>query len=373
MNLLIDMSCINAKNAYASIPAYITNLVDSFHSSGVTNISLLTDISQLQKISQRYPNYKIYPIKRNYFLYRIPIISDFYSRYSYKKLLSKINCDTVLIASDQDRGTIAEILQKKIVVIFDLKGIKTTSQSTNFKNYIFYKKLVSQASSIIAISKYTKNDIVKYLSIPESKIHVIPCSVSVAKNPVKVDGLPDKYILYVNTLQPHKNIQTLIAAYNECKYRNEYKFVVVGKTTSFWKEQICSLIEKDDLKQNVVHLQNLSKEELCYVYKNASLFVTPSLHEGFGYTPIEAAICGVPVISSTCEALKDSTQGLLNYYEPANDSFALTKKIEEVIETPPDKNTLLAIAEKFIHDYSAETQLNKFIEVINLINECYDS
>ena len=365
MNLLIDMSCINAKNVYASIPAYIIKLVDAIHSNGTSGITLLADISLLGVFSQRYPNYKIQAIKRNYLLYRIPIISDLYSLYTYKKALSRINCDTVLIASDQDRGTIAEISQKKIVVFHDLKGVKTNSRIQKLKNLKFYKKLANQASSIIAISEYTKNDVVQHLSIPENKIHIIPNSVSLPKDEVKVEGLPSKYILYVNTLQPHKNIQTLIAAYNKCKFKNEYMLVIVGKETAFWKKQVLPVIKQKKLEQNIIHLQNLTNEELRYVYEKASLFVTTSLHEGFGYTPIEAAMCGIPVISSTSEALKDSTQGLLNYYEPADDFLALTKKIDEIISTPPVPNVLHVIAEKFKNDYSIENQFNKFVGIIN--------
>jgi glycosyltransferase involved in cell wall biosynthesis len=365
MNLLIDMSCINPKNIHASIPTYIIKLVDSFHSNGIPNITLLADISQFKSFSQRYPNYNIHAIKRNYLLYRIPVISDIYARHTYKKALSKIDCDTVLIASDQDRGTIAEIPQKKIVVIHDLKGIKTTSRIINFKNLTFYKELAKQASAIVAISGFTKKEIIQYLSISENKIHIIPNSVSLSNSSTRIDGIPNKYILYVNTLQPHKNIQTLIAAYNKCKFKNEYKLIIVGKETAFWKNQVKSLIKHNKLEQNIIHLKGLSNEELHYVYENASLFITTSLHEGFGYTPIEAAICGIPVISSTSEALKESTQGLLNYYEPADDYIALSKKIDEIISTPPSKAKLFIIAEKFKRDYSPKNQLNRFIHITN--------
>ena len=368
MNLLIDMSCINPKNVYTSIPTYIIKLVDAFYSNKISNIALLADISQFKFFSQKYPNYKIHTIKRNYFLYRLPLISDLYARYTYKKALSKINCDTVLIASDQDRGTTAEISQKKIVVIHDLKGIKTNSRIINLKNSAFYKKLTNQASAIVAISGYTKKDIIQYLSVSENKIHIIHNSVSLSNCKVQIKGIPNKYFLYVNTLQPHKNVQTLIAAYNESKFKNDYKLIIVGKETAFWKNKVKSQIKQDKLEQNIIHIKHLSNEELHYIYENASLFITTSLHEGFGYTPIEAAICGVPVISSTCDALKESTQGLLNYYEPAEDFIALSKKIDETISTPPSKTTLFTIAEKFKKDYSAEAQLNKFIYVTNSLN-----
>ena len=368
MGYLIDMSCINAKNIGASVPSYIIKLVDAFYSNGISDVSLLADSSLVRSFSQRYPKYKIYPIKRNFFLYRIPIITDIYGRYTYKQTLSKIKCDVVFIASDQDRGSIASISQKKIVVFHDLKGVKTKSKSFNSKNLHFYKTLAYQAVAIIAISQFTKNDLFQYLSISEDKIHVVPNSVSLPKNSVEIEGLPDKYILYVNTLLPHKNIQTLINAYSECCFRDNYKLVVVGKDTLYWKKSVYPLITQKKLEQNIIHLQNLSREELRFVYEKASLFVTTSLHEGFGYTPIEAALCRVPVICSTSEALKDSTQGLANYYEPADDHSELAKMIEQVIKNPPSKERLNFIAEKFEKDYSADTQLKEIISILNTYN-----
>lgn len=77
------------------------------------------------------------------------------------------------------------------------------------------------------------------------------------------------------------------------------------------------------------------------------MFIPSSLYEGFGYTPIEAAMCGCPVISSIQEALPDSTQGLLNYYHPAMDADVLANKILAVLENPPAQETLLRIAETY--------------------------
>ena len=94
-----------------------------------------------------------------------------------------------------------------------------------------------------------------------------------------------------------------------------------------------------------------------------------SLREGFGYTPIEAALCKVPVICSRCEALPYSTQGLLNYYEPAKDYKALACKIDEVLNNPPSEQQLEKIAEKYKKDYSSERQLDLFKKVLDDIEE----
>lgn len=368
MRLLIDMSSINSKNHLASVSSYIEKMVDSFYKGNIHNIELFANKSQENRLKKKYPKFTIHTIKRNYILYRFPFISDWYSRISYKKALSKINCDVVIIASDQDRGTTAAIQQKKVVVIHDLKGIKTSCSWTNQKNKTFYQKLINQASVVVTISEFTKKDVLANLCVPESKIQVIYNSVQISETESKPQDLPSKYILYVNTLQPYKNIKTLIEAYAKTKASNNLKLVVVGKRTPYWTNQIKPLLTKYKIQNKVFRLQDLSRDELNFVYKNASLFVTTSLHEGFGYTPIEAAIHRAPVISSTCEALPDTTQGLLNYYEPAEDHIALAKKIDSVLDNPPSAESLNLIANKYKNDYSPEKQAEQFLALIkNLI------
>jgi glycosyltransferase involved in cell wall biosynthesis len=103
-------------------------------------------------------------------------------------------------------------------------------------------------------------------------------------------------------------------------------------------------------------------------YENIKMFIPSSLYEGFGYTPIEAAMCGCPVISSIQEALPDSTQGLLNYYHPAMDADVLANKILAVLENPPAQETLLRIAETYKKLYAPIRQVEK-IQAILFVEE----
>ena len=93
--------------------------------------------------------------------------------------------------------------------------------------------------------------------------------------------------------------------------------------------------------------------------------MTTSLKEGFGYTPIEAAMCGCPVISSTCEALLDTTKELLHYYEPAQDAKILSRKILHVLNNTPSKKELDGIACKYKELYSPEKQYQSFKNIFN--------
>ena len=170
--------------------------------------------------------------------------------------------------------------------------------------------------------------------------------------------------MYVNTLYRYKNIKTLVKAYNIILNEIDYDLVVVGKYTEHWENELIPYIIKNKLDDRITHLQGLSNEELRYLYENASLFVTPSLNEGFGFTPIEAAICRCPVISSIEEALVDSTHGMLNYYYPAMDECALAKKIKSVILNPPSSDKLNEISSYFKMIFSPADQQKKISEIL---------
>ena len=368
MKLLIDASSINKKNVLCSIPKYILRLIDGFLAYSSFDIELLINFDFKTFFETRYPNTSQHYIKRNFVLYRIPFLGEFYGRWCYKNAIKKISHDFEIIASDQDRSTMIKATHPRVLVVHDLKAIKDGSSFQRQKNFSFYKFLISDSNSVIAISEFTKRDILKYFEIDENKISVIPNSIIRSNRESKPKlFIPEKFILYVNTLLPHKNPITLIKAFERIYSTITYKLVLVGKTTAYWKSEIFPYLRNHNLLNSVVHLQNLSPDELQYLYNRASLFVSPSLREGFGYTPIEAAMSKVPVVTSTSEALPFSTQGLLNYYEPAKDSIALANKMIEVLRNPPTQESLDRIAKKFDQDYLPQKQIELFSKIIDKI------
>ena len=369
MKFLIDASCINKKNILASVPGYIFRLIDMFATE--SGLELLVDYSMSQFFKGKYPHLTIHNIKRNYILYRLPIFGEVYGRFVYKQAISKISHSVEIIPSDLDRCTKVQSSAKKILIIYDLKAIKDGSFFKRRRNFRFYNFLINNATKVIAISEYTRKDLETFFNVPRPKIHVIYCSVNAPKQTFwnRPSPIPEKYLLYVNTLLPQKNVLTLVKAFENIKQKNSHHLVIVGKETPYWKKEVLPYINSHDLGDRIILFQNLPVENLWHLYKNASVFVTPSLREGFGYTPIEAALCKVPVICSRCEALPYSTQGLLNYYEPAKDCKALACKIDEVLNNPPSEQQLEKIAEKYKKDYSSERQLDLFKKVLHDIEE----
>ena len=286
----------------------------------------------------------------------------------YRRVVNESDCDILLVTSDLYLYTCVKTKLKKVVVIHDLKIIKETYNCLigKIKTHLlkrFYCKLMRSSDAVIAISNYTKKDILHYYSkIEESKINVILNSISLADTSVRPQKFINnsRYILYVNTLQPYKNVITLVKAF--CRIKNDIteKLVIVGKTTEYWEQEILPFIKQNGISDRVVRLENISDNELKYVYEKAELFVTTSLREGFGYTPIEAAICCCPVISTKCESLPDVTKNRLVYYDNPMDENELASLIINIIHKRPDKDVLESISKEFRYLYSGKKQIEEF-------------
>ncbi len=176
---------------------------------------------------------------------------------------------------------------------------------------------VRHASHVIAVSESTKRDIVRLLHVPAAKITVIHNGVDERYRPLpanevaafrKRHGLPACYVLYVGTLEPRKNVPTLLKAFAAiCNGDGlgDVKLVIGG--AKGWlvddlQQQLASYGLSGD---RVLFPGYLDNEELPLWYNGASLFVYPSLYEGFGLPPAEAMACGVPTIVANSSSLPE--------------------------------------------------------------------
>jgi len=112
-------------------------------------------------------------------------------------------------------------------------------------------------------------------------------------------------------------------------------------------------------------LSHISDEDRNALFYNTDLFVTTSLQEGFGRTPVEAAICKVPVISTKETSLPEATMGESYYYENGTDEKELSKKILEVINNKPSKERLEEISQKLEKEYSEANIARKYVKLID--------
>lgn len=211
--------------------------------------------------------------------------------------------------------------------------------------------------TLTTVSDCTKNDIIKTFKLNEERaadITKIPNSivfdVSKQEEVKKLTG--KKYILDLNAYIGKKNPMTLLKAFNTIKNEIEESLVFCGgyKEESVF-EEMKDFIAKNGLSERVEMLFRVTDEERNWLLTHATLFVTPSLFEGFGRTPVEAAICNIPVISTKETSLFEATLGLCNYVENARDEKELADLIKEKILNPDSKEKLSTISARLANNY----------------------
>lgn len=206
-----------------------------------------------------------------------------------------------------------------IVTILDMSFIRYPQ--TLDRLFLFYVKILlplikKRANVILTISEFSKMEIIKLLKVPKEKIKVIyggcdekfnvisdEVGINKVKNKYK---LSQKFILNVGTLEPRKNITSLIAAFNELKKKQliDHKLVLCGPKGWHYKD-IFKKIKELKLENEIIFLGFIPEEDLPFLYNVAQVFVYPSLYEGFGLPVLEAMSCGCPVITSNVSSLPE--------------------------------------------------------------------
>ncbi|HIQ39262.1 MAG TPA: glycosyltransferase family 1 protein [Methanothermococcus okinawensis] len=271
--------------------------------------------------------------------------------------------------------------QKKVITIHDIIPFhfpETFTKITIFRYKLLLPKTLRTADKIIADSYNTKKDIIKYFKIPEDKTKVIHLGVDEKYKPLseeKINNIKEKYcinypfILYVGTLEPRKNIPTLIKAYYKLKKQGlPHKLVITGKKG--WKyKSIFETIDKLNLRKDVIFTGYVPDEDLPALYNAADLFVYPSLYEGFGLPPLEAMACGTPVITSNTSSLPEVVGDAGIMVDPY-DVDGLSKAMYEVLTNDGLREELrkkgLERAKLFSWKKCAEEHLKVYEEVYNM-------
>ncbi len=258
------------------------------------------------------------------------------------------------------------LLTKKKV--FTIHHLPANIDKVSLKDRMFYNIFLThnlKHTYYFSISEYTKNEIMHfYPAVKEDRLYVNYNPIEVLTSSLTDPILNYQYILCVNTFHPKKNTLSLIRAFNIVKKNKSYKLVLVSSKNSYWNNVLFPEIVNLGLKDDVVCLGDVLDDELENIYRSASLFVTPSLREGFGYTPIEAAIYKIPVLVSMESALPETTCGLVNYYEPAMDEEVLAERILYLLSNPPSEELLDNVSFSLKSKYSVENRAKIFYSQI---------
>lgn len=196
---------------------------------------------------------------------------------------------------------------RNVLFLYDISFLANRDwHSPIFGEYYAFliPRLLKSAIGIVVPSVSTKNEILNRFSIDERRICVVPLGVEEIFCPCESAGQRNPYILFVGSLEPRKNLRRLIEAFVLMKrrYRTDAKLVIAGASGANFPRISFDLQGNE---KNVLFRGHVDNNELVDLYRGASLFVYPSLYEGFGLPVLEAMACGCPVITSSCSSLPE--------------------------------------------------------------------
>ncbi len=172
------------------------------------------------------------------------------------------------------------------------------------------------------------------------------------------------YLLYVGAIQPRKNLEVLIEAFeiHKSSIRCDLKLVLAGGKAWMWEETI-ERIEKSPFKNDIILTGKVNFEDLAVLYKNAGIFIFPSLYEGFGIPILEAFASGIPVICARNSSLPEVGGEAAEYFENS-DAEDLRRKIKKVLENKELQNSMIARGKEQVKKFSWEKCARETLEWI---------
>ncbi len=240
------------------------------------------------------------------------------------------------------------------------------------------KNAIKNADAIIAISNHTKDDLMEYLNAPEELITVT--HLAAGDDYVPIDNvselarikhkyhLPDKYILFIGSLEPRKNIKTLVEAFARLplRLRDEFPLVIAGGK-GWMNRDIQKVVLQLGLGPKIFFAGFIDSADISAVYSGATVFAYPSLYEGFGLPILESMSCGTPVISSNTSSMPEVAGDAALLVDPTNVE-ELSSGLQLLLENESLRcemiNKGLARATLFSWEKCAQETLNVYHQVL---------
>lgn len=245
---------------------------------------------------------------------------------------------------------------------------------------LFFKKYfwenIKKTDRIILNSEYIKESAINLFSLSEDKIRTIPLGYNnnifrtYSKQNLRAIkdkyNLPESFMLFAGSIEPRKNLKSLIHAYMHLDkgIQKDFKLVLVG-FKGWENNDIMELLNK--LKSDITYIGYVPDEDLGKLYGLATLFVYPSLYEGFGLPPLEAMACGCPVVVSNVASLPEVCGDAAYYVDPYNVE-SIAEGMQKVLTDDTLRQSLIQKgierAKLFSWEKSAKEHIKVFEEVL---------
>ncbi len=282
--------------------------------------------------------------------------------------------------------------RKYIVTIHDLiiTHFPSRRATTLGPMLYFFKQLayrfvawlaVKKAQRIITVSEYSKNEIIKHFSVAPDKVLVTYeaanplCALVDQKHSSAVlakHSINKPFILYVGNAHPHKNLERLIKAFEILikSQHHDFLLVLAGGKDYFYQrlEKETKANYAEFISQRIVFPGFIPDQELAIFYREAEIYVFPSLYEGFGLPPLEAMTCGLPVASSSASCLPEILKNAVVYFDPENEKD-IAEKISLLINNQPKKQELREKGFQLTKQYSWQVLAEKTLNCYQQAND----
>lgn len=346
------------------VGVYMRNLLLSLAQVDQSNEYFLFSAS----LKDRFPRSQIPPFSERRFLdlpVPVKMMNFFWHKlswppldYFFRERLDLTHSPSPLILPTQG---------KKIVTVHDLffmdfPGLVDRETRRDFATEIATSLL--KADGIIAVSRFTKNQLLERLRIDEDKVRVIYHGLDPIFlrdiPPEKTEeirrkySLPSSFILCVGALEPRKNILNLIDALKIIHKKHKRVLLVIAGRTGPDHKRLERRIREDDLGSWVKVAGYLPLEELRGLYRLASVFVFPSLCEGFGLPLLEAMACDLPIASSQVSSLPEVAQDAALYFHP-EEPEDMAENIVRLLEDEDLRQSLVAKGKRRVLEFDWES------------------
>lgn len=240
-----------------------------------------------------------------------------------------------------------------VVTVHDLILNKFPTERASTLEPVFYwmkhsaylriiRRAISRSEHVFAVTENTRKDILQHYRIAPAKVSVTyeacdpPASVSVKPDIPRTFGITGKYLLYVGTSYPHKNLERLIQAANLLHSKGEQiQLVLVGRNDFFSRElqRLTGELAMQHTDRPVIFTGFVEDDVLDGLYRGAALYVFPSLYEGFGLPGLEAMARGVPVVAARASSLPEVYGEAAEYFDPTSVED-IARTIQSLIHHP---------------------------------------
>lgn len=277
------------------------------------------------------------------------------------------------------KGKFLVTIHDLILFRYPTRRASTLSAPIYFFKKKAYHRVISRAvkksAKIIAVSEHTKKDILENFKISPKKIVVTYEGVDTTENPksetaetiLRKYGIMRPYILYVGNAYPHKNLDRLISAFKEvAKKHPGLNLILAGKEDYFYKR--LKRFVADNHVSGVAFPGHIGEDDLPTVYREAKLYVFPSLYEGFGLPPLEAMARNVPVVSSNASCLPEILGQAAHFFDPRGISET-AEAIEKVLTDNALRKNLIAAGKNQVNKYDWKKMATETLQIYQIASQ----